>query len=252
MLILLSPAKTMVGKSSILVPHTTLPLFAKEAGEIAMEMSSYSVDELSGMLGINRALALQTKERYNEFHSSDTDGLASILAYTGIVFRYMNPSDFSDSDFEYAQSHLRIASACYGMTRPLDLIKPYRMEYSVELPSVGTPVSTYWKPILTDRLIADVKAAGGILLNLASREIQQSLDWGRINQSVRVVTPEFKVCKGSSLKTIVVYAKMMRGTMSRYVLKNRISSPDEIETFSAEGFCFSPIHSKKDNPVFVV
>ncbi len=252
MLILLSPAKTMAGKSSIFPPYTTLPLYAEEAGSIAMDMASYSVDELSHMLGINRALAMQTKERYNEFHSTDIEGIPAILAYTGIVFRYMNPSDFSEADFEYAQSHLRIASACYGMTRPLDLIKPYRMEYSVELPSVASPVSDYWKPRLTERLIADVEAAGGVLVNLASREIRQSLDWARVNKSVRVVTPEFKVCKGDSFKTIVIYAKMMRGIMSRYILKNRITSPDEIVAFSAEGFHFSPMLSKAGNPVFIV
>ena len=252
MLILLSPAKTMVGKTSVVHPAATVPLFAKEAGAIVMEMASYSVDELSHMLGINRALALQTKERYNDFHAGDSDGLPAILAYTGIVFRYMNPSDFSISDFEYAQDHLRIAWACYGMTRPLDLIKPYRMEYPVELPSMSVPISDYWKPRLTDRLINDVKTAGGVLLNLASREIQQSLDWPCLTKAVRVVTPEFKVYKGDSLKTIVIYAKMMRGAMTRYILKNRIEIPELIESFEAEGFRFSSRHSAPDNPVFVV
>ena len=138
------------------------------------------------------------------------------------------------------------------MTRPLDLIKPYRMEYSVELPSMAVPVSDYWKPRLTDQLIDDVKAAGGVLVNLASREIQQSLDWPRLTKAVHVVTPEFKVYKGDSLKTIVVYAKMMRGAMTRYILKNRIEIPELIESFEAEGFRFSSRHSAPDNPVFVV
>ena len=145
-----------------------------------------------------------------------------------------------------------MASACYGLTRPLDVIKPYRMEYAVELPSMGIPVSEYWKPLLTDKLIDDTKEAGGILVNLASREIQQSFDWSRINKRVRVITPEFKVYKGDGFKTIVIYAKMMRGAMTRYILKNKISHPDDICSFSAEGFHFSPEHSSENNPVFVV
>ena len=198
MLILLSPAKTMVGSSRTTVPFVTVPLYKNEAEHIAMEMAGYSVEELSGMLGINRNLALQTKERYNVFHSPDVHGLPALLAYTGIVFRYISPADFTEADFEYAQNHLRMASACYGLTRPLDVIKPYRMEYTVELPSMGIPVSEYWKPLLTDKLIDDTKAAGGILVNLASREIQQSFDWSRINKRVRVITPEFKVYKGDA------------------------------------------------------
>lgn len=252
MLVLLSPAKTMSGSTTITVPAVTQPLYLREAEHIAWEMAAYSVDELAGMLGTNRGLALQTKERYNHFHSPDNRGLPALLAYTGIVFRYMAPADFSKADFEYAQSHLRIASACYGMSRPLDLIKPYRMEYSVELPSMGIPVAAYWKPLLTDRLIADIKEAGGVLVNLASKEIRLSLDWTRINRETRVITPEFKVTSGGRLKTIVVYAKMMRGAMTRYILQNRITAPDDILSFSAEGFRYSPAHSSENNPVFIV
>lgn len=54
MLILLSPAKTMVGSSRTTVPFVTVPLYKNEAEHIAMEMAGYSVEELSGMLGINR------------------------------------------------------------------------------------------------------------------------------------------------------------------------------------------------------
>lgn len=252
MLVWLSPAKTMTGKSKIEVPAVTAPLFAAEAAHIAREMARYSVDELADMLHVNRALALQTKERYNEFHSPETAGIPSLLAYTGIVFRYISPADFSAADFEYAQEHLRMASACYGLTRPLDAIKPYRMEYTVELPSIGCPMDAYWRPLVTDRLIADVQAAGGTLVNLASREVQQSVDWSRLNREVRVVTPEFKVSKGDSLKTIVVYAKMMRGAMTRFILKNRITAPDDLRAFSSEGFHYSARYSTPDNPLFIV
>ena len=141
----------MVGSSRTTVPFVTVPLYKNEAEHIAMEMAGYSVEELSGMLGINRNLALQTKERYNVFHSPDVHGLPALLAYTGIVFRYISPADFTEADFEYAQNHLRMASACYGLTRPLDVIKPYRMEYTVELPSfnaLATNVNTTFSPFV--------------------------------------------------------------------------------------------------------
>ncbi len=252
MLVLLAPAKTMDATSPVVVPFTTPSRYIDEANRIAWSMADYSVDELGGMLRVNRALATLTKERYMNFHSPDTPALPALLAYTGIVFRCMNPVDFSTDDFAYAQDHLRIASACYGLSRPLDEVKPYRMEYDVVLPSIGMPVADYWKTRLTDTLIADVQAAGGVLMNLASREIQLSLDWAKINAEVRVVTPEFKVFKGSGLKTIVIYAKMMRGLMTRHVLKNRLTHPDEILSFASEGFHYSPAHSTPGNPVFVM
>lgn len=47
MLVLLSCAKTMSAVSKVKVPLTTIPpCFQKEAAEIALQMSQFSVDEL--------------------------------------------------------------------------------------------------------------------------------------------------------------------------------------------------------------
>ena len=42
--------------------------------------------------------------------------------------------------------------------------------------------------------------------------------------------------KGDKLRTIVVYAKMCRGEMARYVLKERLASPEALKGFAWEGF----------------
>lgn len=62
--------------------------------------------------------------------------------------------------------------------RPLDSINPYRLEGNVELPdNGGVTMTDYWQPILTDYLIAKVKADDGILVNLASEEMKSLFDW---------------------------------------------------------------------------
>lgn len=44
-------------------------------------------------------------------------------------------------------------------------------------------------------------------------------DWKRVCSEVRVITPDFHVYKNGKLSTVVVYAKMCRGEMTRYILK---------------------------------
>lgn len=61
-------------------------------------------------------------------------------------------------------------------------------------------------------------------------------DWKRVESEVRVVTPEFHVWKNGKLATIVVYTKMSRGEMTRFILKNKIGNPEELKGFSWEGF----------------
>ena len=75
----------------------------------------------------------------------------------------------------------------------------------------GITMFDYWKPLLTDCFIEEIKKRGGILVNLASGEMKDLFDWKRVESEVRVVTPDFQVWKGGKLKTVVIYAKMCRG-----------------------------------------
>ena len=174
MLVLLSCAKTMSDVSKVKVPLTTVPRFQKEASEIALQMSQFAVSDLERLLRVNAKIAVENYKRYQAFHAEETPELSALFSYTGIVFKRLNPKDFSASELEYAQEHLRLTSFCYGLLRPLDVIRPYRLEGDVVLPELGNQTMfSYWQSRLTDVFIEDIKKAGGILCNLASDEMKR-------------------------------------------------------------------------------
>lgn len=250
--ILLSPAKTITGTSKIKVPSGTIPQFQQAATDIALYMAQYSVEDLKRLLKLSPKLALESYERFQHFHSTDERPLQALLAYTGVVFKHINPKDFSEEDFLFAQTHLRIVSICYGLLRPLDLIKPYRMEYDIKLPELGDGnMYNFWKGRQTQSLIKEVKADDNLLINLASMDVQPAFEWKKIEDSVRIITPEFKVWKNGKAETIVIYAKMARGQMSRYIIKNKISNPEELKSFTREGFQYKETLSSENNWVFL-
>ena len=252
MLILLSPAKTMTGTSKIKAPQGTTPRFQQEANEIALHMTQFPIDELSRILKLSPKLAAECYRRYQDFHAEDNQPLQAILAYTGVVFKNINPKDFTEADFRFAQDHLRLISICYGLLRPLDLIKPYRMEYDVKLPELGEGnMYAYWRTRQTEPLIEEVKADDNLLVNLGSMDLQPSFDWKKVEQSVRVITPDFKVWKNGKAETIVIYAKMARGQMTRYIIKNRITDPEALKGFTWEGFRYREDISSESNWVFL-
>nr|WP_321373686.1 peroxide stress protein YaaA [uncultured Bacteroides sp.] len=251
MQIIISPAKTINTKSSQKAPAKSIPQFAGEAKEIALHMAQYSVEELEQLLKISPKLALETFKRFEAFHSDEAPSLQALLAYTGMVFKHIAPTDFSDEDFLYAHEHLRIASPFYGLVRPLDMIKAYRMEYDVKLPELGNiSMADFWKSKLTLPFIEDVKNSGGVLVNLASMDIQPSFDWKHVEKEVRVITPEFKMWKKGKLDTVTIYAKMARGEMTRFILKNRIEEPEVLKAFTWEGFAFNQGLSDESRYVF--
>ena len=251
MLVLISCAKTMSDISKVVPPFTTPPRFLKEAAGVAASMSQFLVEDLERLLHVNSKIAVENYKRYQVFLSKDAPQLPAVTAYTGIVFKRLNPASFTPDDFRYAQDYLRLTSFCYGLLRPLDLIHSYRLEGDVVLPELGgKTLFAYWKSLLTDLFIKDIKAAGGILCYLASEEMKGLFDWKRVEREVKVVAPEFHTWKNGKLSTIVVYTKMSRGEMSRYILKNRITNPEDLKIFTWEGFEFNESLSDDKKYVF--
>ena len=134
---------------------------------------------------------------------------------------------------------------------PLDVIRSYRLEGDVVLPELGNQTMfAYWQSRLTDVFIEDIKKAGGILCNLASDEMKSLFDWKRAEKEVHVITPEFQVWKNGKLPSIVLYIKMSRGEMTRFILTNRTENPEDLESFSWDGFEFNESLSNEKKFVF--
>ena len=233
------------------IPRTTLPRYAREAAELALQLATLSTEELERMLRTNRQIAATNRRRYRQFHGEEA--LPALLAYTGVVFRHIAPERFTPGDFEYAQQHLNITSFLYGVLRPLDAIRPYRLEGDAVLPGHDEQtLFAYWHERLTDALLDKIRRDDGILVNLASGEMKRLFDWKRVCREVRVITPEFRIREGDRLKTIVIYTKMCRGEMTRHILKNRITDPAALQAFEWEGFRFDPSLSRGDDWTFTM
>ena len=50
--------------------------------------------------------------------------------------------------------------------------------------------------------------------------------------------------------TVVVYAKMCRGELTRFIIKNRIENPGDLKGFKWEGFSFDAGHSTDTHYLF--
>lgn len=232
------------------IPGTT-PEYATEAEYLAERMRCFSASDLEKMLKISDKLARENYERYQRFGSLSNPRKQALLAYNGSVFKAIDPASFSVDDFKYAQDHLRVISTLYGLVRPLDLIQAYRIAFAVKLNGGdGGDLYDYWVPKLTAPLLDSVHSAGGILVNLASLDIQGALQMKVIREKVRVITPEFQEWRDGKYETIRTYAKVARGIMTRYILLNRVEDPEELKSFRWDGFTFNPELSDEEHYFF--
>lgn len=250
MLVILSPAKTMDMSPVSGIPAGTPSRFDNEAELIASKMKRYSSGQLEKLLGISTKLAETNYQRYQQFDDPATPSKQAILAYNGSVFKEMSPSTFSADDFAYAQQHLRIVSTLYGVTRPLDLIKAYRIAFPLKLDGMDGTLYDFWKDKLTRQIIIDAEQEGGIMINLASLDIADALDMDLIGQRVKIIMPEFKEYRDGKYQVIRTYAKLARGAMAREIVTRKVEKPEDLKKFTELGFCFKPELSDENHYIY--
>lgn len=237
MQILLASAKIMADNSRR--PAVSVPLFEAEARAFARDMLDYSDDELARMLGCSATIASQNKGRFMRFFEEGAPAPPAILAYDGQAYKHLNANTLSEADLRFANGHLWITSFLYGLLRPLDGIRPYRMEERVALPSAGgQTMFEFWRERLTDRLIQSVKDDDGVLVHLAAEEFQHLFHWARVCREVHVVQPLFYVRTAKGLRMQAVWAKTCRGALTRFIIEHRLARTDDLHNFAYERFTY--------------
>ena len=252
MLILISPAKTLdytVDTSNIQTSDISFP---KESMELIKGLKKLKPKDLQNLMSISPKLAQLNFERFQQykFPFAKEEVKPALLVFKGEVFVGINAENFSEDDLKYSQNHLRILSGLYGVLRPMDAILPYRLE-------MGTKYSTtkfkhlyeFWD-MKIHKAMQDVLDTQGdnVLINLASNEYYKSVKANKL--TAEIITPQFKDFKNGQYKMISFYAKKARGLMTNFILKNRISNPQELKLFNMEGYEYNDRLTEGNNWVF--
>ena len=247
MLILLSPSKNMDQKAA----HkngTSQPRFLNQSEQLIKTLRDYSVPQLMEFMGISENLARLNHQRFIDWNRPFTpeNATPALLAFTGDVYEGLNAKSLNATDIKYAQTTVRILSGLYGLLRPLDLIQPYRLEMGRPLQTTQTKnLYEFWRTTITDALNDENDDQ---IINLASQEYTKAIAQPSLKKTI--ISPAFKDEKNGKLKTISFYAKRARGKMTRYLIENRISTPDELLKFSEDGYSYAPELSTPGTPVF--
>lgn len=254
MLFIISPAKTFAKANELTVQATTTPIFSEQITEIAQAMLRLNKEYLRQELKLNPTQTEKAYQQWRQFVDSSSPIAPTLRLYSGMVYKKIDAATLSAEDWAWLQDHLVICSFAYGMLRPMDGIRPYRLEGTLDPNWVASPnIFLYWRDVLTDYLIERVQAAGSVLCYLASEEMKQLFHWSKVEAAVRVVSPRFLV-EGTrgKLKQIVVYTKMARGSMIRAAVEGRLTSPESLKELSPEGYIYSEVHSEPDIPTYIL
>ncbi len=248
MLILLSPAKTL-DYSTPYADAASKPRFVIDASRLARAAAKLGPDRLAELMHISDKLADLNHRRFKTF--SKAEQRPAIRAFAGDVYRGFDAASAEADTLAFAQDHLRILSGLYGVLRPLDAMRPYRLEMGTRWAPEADKLVDYWGAKVARALAADLRADGSkLIINLASNEYYEVVK-GQLPKAVRVIAPDFRVETAAGLKFHSFTAKVARGAMARWLCDERIDDPAALADFDRDGWSFDRPRSSAEVPLFV-
>ena len=239
MLIILSPAKTLtVPKNLAASLKTTSPSMQKTMEILLSELRKMSASQLASTLEVSSAIANTNVERYKNWEKQQAYPCG--FAFDGPAYKGLSCSTLNENELKYLQNHLRIVDPLYGLLKPLDVIKQYRLEMKTKgmkaTKSMKGGLAAFWSREMTQSLIKDLdeqqksnnnnnNSAERFILNVASQEYSKVLDRNLLAENNVEVFD--MVIEGSTYD-----AKFGRGCAARYCAKVNAKTREDLKNFT--------------------
>lgn len=253
MMILLSPAKSLDFESLVPAPPQDQGLiFDDEHKKLAVAAGNLSKKRLKEIMPVSDKLIDLNYFRYRNFF--DQPERAAIYAFSGDVYQGFAARTLSDKAQDFAQRHVRILSGLYGLLRPLDPIRPYRLEMGTRWAPRHTSLVSFWgDKIAREISLALGSSANRTVINLASQEYFAAVQSGRQHleeATIAVIDVDFRRETDKGLKFVSFDAKRARGMMARFICDHEIADVEGLKSFDWSGYRFVPEQSTGTSLLF--
>lgn len=252
MIVLIAESKTMLTSERDVTPRelsSASPCYDSSASGIMDSLKNLTVGELASMLKLSGTLAARMQKMIYEFDYKQT-GNRAIEAFTGVVFKALDFSSLPEDVKSRCEAEVRIISSLYGWLRPLDVIKPYRLDFTTRLeegPSACKALNTFWRMEVTKALVKMLNETHSTeILNLLPADAAKCIDWKLVKRFAKVWKVDFQELRdGGLMKTPTAEKlKTLRGTLLRQILTEDI--PDVAALIRA----VSPSYVCEGTPVY--
>jgi len=236
MLALLSPAKTLDYKRPFPPIDPTRPRFTDETDALVRSAARLGAKRLGEIMHISDALATLNATRYKGFAAQEER--PALYAFAGDVYLGFEARSLEVPAIGFAQHHVRILSGLYGLLRPLDEIRPYRLEMGTRWAPRRKDLYSFWGQRISELLAEDLAEEGsGVILNLASKEYWHAVETAP-PRGARIITVDFREHAPDGLRFNSFAAKRARGMMARFLCEHRIADPEAMKGFDSDGYRF--------------
>jgi cytoplasmic iron level regulating protein YaaA (DUF328/UPF0246 family) len=243
--VLIHSSKTM--RSPVAATPPTTPLLLAKTKPLAAYLQKLTPAQLQAAMSISGPLSRKVHDTLAAWNASQGQQSLAIDSFVGDIYSGLRASALSEGDRAYAQQTLRILSGLYGILRPFDGVRPYRLEMGYALPDAPfSNLYTYWAKDIAETIPQD-----GLIVNLSALEYTKTV-LPYIDAS-RVVAPRFLTVspKTGEPSQVIVHTKIARGAFARWLMMSRVVSPGEMIQFNDLNYHYDTALSTSSEPTFV-
>lgn len=239
MKILIPTAKELNKKAT---PQEALEL-SEKSNEIVAEFAKLSASDLAKVYKIKEDKAMEEFSRWQDIKNNTAKSYKALDLFNGLMYRNIDRDNFDEADKEYIEKNVFITTSLYGIIGAYDLIQEHRLDFLQNVKISGESLKNFWRASY-DESIKDEE----FVVSLLSSEFEEVFSK---NQKEKFIKISFMEEKEGKLKVHSTISKKARGKFLTELIKNKVSSVEEMKKIMFDGFEFSKEHSEEKVLAFI-
>ena len=239
MKILIPTAKELNKKA---IPHKKISLSDKST-EIVSEIAKLSVEDLAKVYKIKDEKAVEEFSRWQAIKNKTANSYKALELFNGLMYRNIDRADFDESDKKYVEENVFIATSLYGVIGAYDLIQEHRLDFLQNIKVKNQSLKNFWKESY-DKSIEGEE----LVVSLLSSEFEEVFSKDQRDRFIRL---SFMEEKDGVLKVHSTISKKARGKFLTELVKNKVSSVDEMKKIQFDDFKFIVENSDERTLAFI-
>jgi hypothetical protein len=239
MKILIPTAKELNKKAA---PQEALEL-SEKSNEIVAEFANFSTQDLAKVYKIKEDKAIEEFARWQDIKNNTAKSYKALELFNGLMYRNIDRDNFDEADKKYIEKNVFITTSLYGVIGAYDLIQEHRLDFLQNVKISGESLKNFWRTSY-DESVEDED----IVVSLLSSEFEEVFSK---NQKEKFIKVSFMEEKEGKLKVHSTISKKARGKFLIELVKNKVSSIEEMKKIKFDGFEFSKEHSEEKVLAFI-
>ena len=239
MKILIPTAKELNKKA---IPHETVSLSEKST-EIVSEIVNMSVEDLAKAYKIKYEKAMEEFSRWEDIKNNMAKSYKALELFNGLMYRNIARDNFDETDKKYIRENVFITTSLYGVIGAYDLIQEHRLDFLQNIKISSQSLKNFWREDY-DKSIKGEE----LVVSLLSSEFEEVFSKDQRDRFIRL---SFMEEKEGVLKVHSTISKKARGRFLTELVKNKVSSVNEMKKIKFNGFEYNEEQSNEKILAFI-